>query len=87
MKLFFDKKEDGEIFVQVEGKEFSPTDYIRMVKEIKRKEKIEAAYGEKITLDEKNSVETMLREINRINEEESGENPSITKRKEDDMDF
>ena len=38
MKLFFDKKEDGEIFVQVDGKDFSTTDYIKMIKEVKKSE-------------------------------------------------
>ena len=66
MKLHFDKNTDGEIFAQVDGKDFSTKDYIRMIKEIKNKERIEADFGEQITQDEKERVNEMLMEINLV---------------------
>jgi hypothetical protein len=71
MKLHFDKKEDGEIYAQVEGKDFSTKDYIQMIKEVKSEKKIEASFGKQITQDEQDSVKEMLVEINQINKEDT----------------
>lgn len=66
MKIHFDKKEDGEVTVQIEGADFTTKDYIRMIKVLKGKGKIEALYNEKITDEEKLNINEMIVEINNI---------------------
>ncbi len=68
MKLKFRKNEKGEILVEVDGKSFSTKDYIEMIKEIKNEKKIEAEFEKNITNDERNYVESMLNDLNKINE-------------------
>ena len=80
MKLHFDKKEDGEIYVQINGKDFSTKDYIQMVKDIRDEKKIEASHGKQITQEEQDSIKEMLVEINQINKE----NPETEEETEDD---
>jgi len=70
MKLSFDKKDSGEVFVQVEGRNFATKDYIEMIKQIKKNEEVEAEFTESITQDERNSIEAMLGEINGIKDSE-----------------
>lgn len=71
MKLHFEKKEAGEISVQVDGIDFATKDYIRMVKEIKDKLKVEVSYSEQITEEEKGRINSMISELNALSETKS----------------
>lgn len=77
MKLHFDRKGGGEVVVQVDGKDFTTVDYIKMIKEVKKDGKIEADFSEQISQDEKDSVGAMLKEINRINQKQEEAEPNI----------
>ena len=68
MKLKFEKNENEEIFVKINGEDFFTKDYIEMIKEVKKEKKIEAEFGENITEEEQKSVESMLKDINDIKE-------------------
>ena len=66
MKLRFDKKEDGEVTVQIEGADFTTKDYVKMIKVLKGKGKVEALYSDKITDEEQLNINEMIAEINNI---------------------
>ena len=68
MKLKFTKNKDGEISVKIGEKDFSIEDYIEMIKELKDENSIEAEFGGNISVEEQNSVKSMLQEINNIKE-------------------
>lgn len=71
MKLKFEKNEIGEIFVRIGEKDFSTADYIKMIEEVKDKKKITAEFGENISEEDQNSVNSMLIEINSIGKKDS----------------
>lgn len=68
MKLTFIKNSAGEIVVKVKGENFVTRDYIEMVKQVKANKPIEAEFDKEITKEEKDSVNLMLGEINKIGE-------------------
>lgn len=67
MKLKFDKNTEGEISVQINGKSMGSEDYITLIKEVKSETKIEADFGGDVTLEERGSIDAMLKKINKIN--------------------
>ncbi len=69
MKIHFSKTDNSEIVMKVDDTEFSPKDYILMIKEIKNNKDIEVVYDEKITPEEKASIDSMIAEINNIKNE------------------
>lgn len=90
MKLKFEKNENGEISARVAGKDFSPKDYIEMVKEIKNNEEIEVEFGEGLTEEEMDSVNSMIEDINNIttiNSEEIEDSREGNKVELDDVPF
>lgn len=66
MKLKFTKNSEGEIFVKVEEKDFSTEDYITMIKELKKGELLEVEFEGDISEEEKGHVNSMVKEINDI---------------------
>lgn len=71
MKLKFEKTKDGAISVKIGDRSFTTKDYIQMIKDIKNEEKMEAEFGDGITQEEQNSVNSMLDEVNNIKETEA----------------
>lgn len=83
MKLKF-KKEEGDILIEVEGESFSTDHYIKMIEDIKMKEKIEYEFDSNIEEDEKISVISMIDKINKIGEkEEVSEEDNIDTKQEE----
>ena len=78
MKLKFEKNKDGIISVKVGDRNFATKDYIQMIKDIKSEEKIEAEFGDDITQEEQDSVNSMLEEINKIKERDEGNDEENT---------
>ncbi|MBW3020883.1 hypothetical protein KY334_06310 [Candidatus Woesearchaeota archaeon] len=69
MKLNFKKEENGEINIAVEGTEFSTADYIEIIKNLKDGNRIEVDFEGDVSEEEKDSINSMIEEINKITEE------------------
>lgn len=69
MKLKFDKNLKEETIVTVDGSNFVSQNYIDMVKEIHAGTPIEVEFSEKITQEEQNSVNAMIKKLNEINKQ------------------
>lgn len=74
MKLKFEKSENGVISVKIGDNDFVTKDYIKMIKDIKNGEKIEAEFGDNISKEERDSVSSMFKDINSIKETSADEN-------------
>lgn len=69
MKLNFKKEENGAINIAVGGTEFSTTDYIEIIKNLKDGDRIEVDFEGDVSEEEKDSINSMIEEINKITEE------------------
>ncbi len=66
MKLKFIKNTNSETSVLINDREFKTSDYIDIVKSVKNDDPIEVEYQDTYTIDEKASIDKMIKEINQI---------------------
>lgn len=66
MILLFEKNENEEIQVKINGGEFSSKDYIDIIKAVKGGVNIEARFSDDILEEDKESVNQMISRINQI---------------------
>lgn len=66
MKLKFDKNPKGETIVTADGCNFVSQNYIDMIKKIYAGIPIKVEFGEKITKDEQDSINIMIKALNEI---------------------
>lgn len=82
MKLKFDKNSKEETIVTVDGSNFVSQNYIDMVKEIHAGTLVEVEFSEKITQEEQDSINTMIKKLNETNNQD---NESIQEYIDDDI--
>lgn len=73
MKLKFDKNTKEETIVTVGDNNFVSQNYIEMIKDIHAGNLIEVEFGEKIDQDEINSINAMVKKLNEINSQDTGQ--------------
>ncbi|MCK5332454.1 hypothetical protein KAJ41_01155 [Candidatus Parcubacteria bacterium] len=84
MKIKFTKKESGEISATIKGDDFSPEDYITMIKELKKGEGLEVEFEGDISKEEQGHINSMIEAINDIEKTASVEDEETNS---DDMPF